>query len=188
MLQDLLHVACLVILFNSMMSMCHKCGKILIFVVVIVLYNKEAPRTRWIFWTIITKVVCKSNLPREWAFSVANNGGTYVPKGISNGPTQMDRGRSIRSVFDRAREKPSPAARHIFIGLFAVTQMRPKFGRGLHRRGLTAVSARVLLLSPRGPCVIHHGRFISSADSVAYARKGYLAASTYAPSSIAPYH
>jgi hypothetical protein len=111
-----------------------------------------------------------------------------VPKGISNGPTQMDRGRPIRSVFDRAREKPSLAARYIFVGLFAVTQTRHKFGRGLHRRGLTAVSARVLLLSPGGECVIHHGRFVSCTDSVAYTRKGCVAGSTSVPSSIAPYH
>jgi hypothetical protein len=71
---------------------------------------------------IKTKVACKSNFPSEWAFSVANKGGTYVPKGISNGLTQTDRGRLIRSVFDRAREKPSLAARYIFVGLFTATQ------------------------------------------------------------------
>jgi hypothetical protein len=70
-------------------------------------------------------------------------------KGISNGPTQTDRGCPFRSVLDRGREKPSPAARRIFASLSAATQTRPKFGRGLHRRRLTDASVRILALLPR---------------------------------------
>jgi hypothetical protein len=72
-------------------------------------------------------------------------------KGISNSPTQMDRGRPILSDFNRGQEKPSPAALCILAVVFAATQTRPKFGRGLHRRGLTDASTRVLPLPHSGP-------------------------------------
>jgi hypothetical protein len=62
-----------------------------------------------------------------------------------NGPTQTDRGRPIRSDFDQAGKKVPPAARRILTLASVVMQKRPKFGRGLRRRGLTALSARVLL-------------------------------------------
>jgi hypothetical protein len=67
-------------------------------------------------------------------------------KGISNGPTQMDRGRSFRSVLDRGQEKPSPTARRILTAPSAAMQTRPKFGRGLRRRGLIALSTGCPLL------------------------------------------
>jgi hypothetical protein len=62
---------------------------------------------------------------------------------------QTDRGRPIRSDFDRGQEKPSLAARRILVALSAATQTRPKFGRGLRPRRLTALSACVVLLPTR---------------------------------------
>jgi hypothetical protein len=52
------------------------------------------------------------------------------------------RGHLIWSDFDRSLEKLSPAARRILAALSAATQMRSKFGHGLRRRELTALSAR----------------------------------------------
>jgi hypothetical protein len=56
-----------------------------------------------------------------------------------------------------------PVARHIFVGMSARTQTRPKFGRSLHRRGLIAQSARVLPLLLGGPLVSDHDCFVSCA-------------------------
>jgi hypothetical protein len=53
----------------------------------------------------------------------------------------MDRVRPIRSDFDLAREKVPPVAQRILTAVPAVMQTRPKFGCGLHRGGLTALSA-----------------------------------------------
>jgi hypothetical protein len=53
---------------------------------------------------------------------------------------QTDRGCPIRSNFDRAGKNLAQRS--------AATQTWPKFGRGLRRRGLTVLSARVLLPHP----------------------------------------
>jgi hypothetical protein len=84
--------------------------------------------------------------------------------------------------------KTNPAAQRIFVGLSSVTQTRPKFGRGLCCRVITAVSTNVLLLSPGGPRVIDRGRFVSCTDSVACTGKGCTTASAFMLPSMALYH
>jgi hypothetical protein len=112
-------------------------------------------------------------------------------KGISNGPTQTDRGRPIRSDFDWGREKSSPWARRILVAVSAVTQTRPKFGRSLRRRGLTAQSACVLPFTPGGPSASDRGRFVCCAPRRfrgLHREKGCTAASQSPPPSMALHH
>jgi hypothetical protein len=55
-------------------------------------------------------------------------------KGISSGPTHLDNGRLNRSKNDRGREKPSGQCK--MTRLSAVMQTWPKFGHGMHHRGI----------------------------------------------------
>jgi hypothetical protein len=91
--------------------------------------------------------------------------------------------RPIPFVFYRADQNPTH-----FAGLSAAMQTWLKFGRGLHRCGLTAVSVRVLLLPHGVPHFIDRGCFVSCADSVGCTGKGYAAASTSMPPSMASFH
>jgi hypothetical protein len=54
-------------------------------------------------------------------------------------------------------------ARHIFVGMSARMQTRPKFGSSLHRRRLIAQSVCVLPLLLGGPLVSDHDCFVSCA-------------------------
>jgi hypothetical protein len=66
----------------------------------------------------------------------------------------MDVGCPNRSNFDRALEKINPTARRILATLSMAMQRQPKFGGGLHRRGLTELSMGYPPLLLPGPLAV----------------------------------
>jgi hypothetical protein len=66
------------------------------------------------------------------------------------------------------------SVQHIFVGMSTETLKRLKFGHGLRRDGLTAVSARILPIPPGGPPIVERAHFVSCSGSVACTGKAAM--------------